>query len=524
MTSVGHDPPPGVKLSELKTLSGLGPSPDVLELARWVGREWVSPLAKVLRTASPPRNVHRLPAAAVVKVDGSATTPEWVDEAFTGAGSVVRIPPAGDRWPLISHALTFGNPLFIAPTWTTVDHLVRRLQRQSISVARMPDHWARAAAGAVTVGTRPAILASLHQPGAIVVLDEHDEALAEERTPNWHVRDLAVERARRLGIPCVLVSPTPSVEALTMLSLVTLDRATEHAGWAAVHVVDRRDQPPGRSTLFSDVLVNEARSGRRVAAVLNRKGRAQMLACNSCGDLAVCEACDALVRQNDRLLVCSQCDEERPVICTSCGTTKMKNIRMGVTRAREELEALANQPVMERTGSGVVGNPDATVAVGTEALLHTADRWDTVVFLDFDQELHALRQRAASQALALVALASRRVGNRSGGGRVVIQTRDPQHPVLTAALRADPSHLTDLEATKAKALGWAPYGAQAVVSGAAAEEFVEGLDQRLGVDLRGPMDGRWLVRAANRTELASALAEVERPAGRLRILIDPPRL
>jgi primosomal protein N' (replication factor Y) (superfamily II helicase) len=196
-----------------------------------------------------------------------------------------------------------------------------------------------------------------------------------------------------------------------------------------------------------------------------------------------------------------------------------------VTRVRDEIAALVGEPVDEVTGvrapSGGLGT---RVVVGTEATLHQLDRADVVAFLDLDQELLAPRYRAAEQALALLARAARVVGPRSGGGRLVLQTHLPRHEVVQAALHGDPSRVAAAEAERRELLRFPPVTAMAEVSGAAAGDFVEALGSPLGVEILGPSDGRWLVRAADHATLCDALAAARRPAGRLRIAVDPPRI
>lgn len=523
VTAVDVEPLEGVKLRSLSKLSGHGPDATTIDLARWIGERWIGHPAKVLRSASPRRNVDRVRKPGVVS---APATTSWVDQAFEGAGAVVRIPPGGDRWPIIEAAIATGNPLIIAPNLATVDQLIKRLRRQSIRVARLPDAWALAAGGAVVVGTRPAAVGPAHQPGCIVVLDEHDESLQEERQPTWHAREVALERAHRLGVPCVLVSPTPSLEALAALPLVTPSRAVEFEGWPAIDVIDRREEPPGTRGLFSEQLVRELRTDRRVACIVNRKGRARLLACATCGEITSCIDCQGAVRQTDSAstLDCGRCGAQRPVICQGCGATKLKNIRMGVTRAREELEALIGESVAELTASGWEGNSDARVVVGTEAALHSGRRYDTVAFLDFDQEMRALRQRAAEQAFALLGRAGRSVGSRSNGGRLLVQTRAPEDPVLVAALRADPSVASNAELARRTAMQWPPVVAQAAISGAGAPKFMDKLGRPLGLTIAGPNEARWLVRAETYDVLTQALSEVPRPTERLRIEVDPRRV
>src|SRR5207244_10946983 len=112
------------------------------------------------------------------------------------------------------------------------------------------------------------------------------------------------------------------------------------------------------------------------------------------------------------------------------------------------------------------------------------------------------------------------VGGRDSGGRLLVQTRLPHHEVLDAVLHADPSRFTAVEAPRRAALGFPPATALALVSGEAAPQFVE---QLRDVNLLGPADGTWMVRAPDHRRLCDALAAASRPSGRLRIEVDPRR-
>jgi primosomal protein N' (replication factor Y) len=106
---------------------------------------------------------------------------------------------------------------------------------------------------------------------------------------------------------------------------------------------------------------------------------------------------------------------------------------------------------------------------------------------------------------------------------VLVQTRMPDHEVLDAAVHADPGRLVPPELERRTALRFPPATAMAVVSGPAAPELVERLEQH-PVELLGPDDGRWLVRTDTSAQLADAFAAAGRPAGRLRIEVDPLRI
>ena len=171
--------------------------------------------------------------------------------------------------------------------------------------------------------------------------------------------------------------------------------------------------------------------------------------------------------------------------------------------------------------------------VGTEALLRRlspADGFGAVAFVDFDQELLAPRVRAGTEALSLLAMASRLVGGRAG--RVLVQTRVPDHAVVRSALLAEPGILVEAEMAVREGVGLPPFAAVAVVSGAGAGEFVNGLRGVGGtgalaagaVEVLGPEDGGWLVKASDFSALSDALAAVPRPAARLRVAVDPARI
>jgi primosomal protein N' (replication factor Y) len=481
-----------------------------------------------LRTASPPRAVRILPAAAPALPVGRQD-PEAA-AAFAGplGVTVVRVPPAGDVLPLALAASARGDALVLAPSVSAAAYLAARLRREGHRVALLPRDWAQAAAGGcVALGARAAAWGPRPALAAVLVVDEGDEAYQEERAPTWNARDVVVERARRAGVPCVLTSPCPSLEALAAGRLLTPSRSEERAGWPVVEVVDRRQEPPGAG-LYSSRLValaRQAEAGARLVCVLNVKGRARLLACGACRELARCEACGAAVGGAGSGLRCGRCGRERPLVCLACGATRMLTLRVGVTRAREELELLADRPVAEVTADTGDGPPPAgaPILVGTEAVLHRAGGAAAVAFLDFDQELLAPRYRAAEAALGLLARAARLIGGRGASGRILLQTRVPGHEVIDAARHADPSRLAVVEAARRAALRFPPETAVAAVSGQGGPAFVAALPRTRGLDVLGPADGRWLVRAPDHTVLCDALAATPRPPGRLRVEVDPLR-
>jgi primosomal protein N' (replication factor Y) len=153
-------------------------------------------------------------------------------------------------------------------------------------------------------------------------------------------------------------------------------------------------------------------------------------------------------------------------------------------------------------------------------------------FLEFDQELLATRYRAAEQALWLLVRAARLVGVRSGPGRILVQTRVPDHEVLAAARQADPTLVTDAERDRRRRLGFPPFGGLAEISGEApaVTAACAALAGRPTLTVLGPSGTppRALVQAATVTDLCDGLAATDlagaRAQGRLRVEVDPLRV
>ncbi len=546
------EPPPGLKLQPLAKVTGWGPSAELIDLAHWAKWRWAGRSSHFLRTASPLRVVRGLPpkpqhiaksmwSTTGLKLDDLAS--EALANNSTPSLSVIRIPPADDLLDVVAVAARLGTTLVVTPSHVMAAQLAKRLREAGVSTAVMPGEWALAAAGAqVVVGARAAAWAPADDLASVVVFDEHDEALQEEAAPTWHAREVAIERARRLGVPCLLVSPCPSLEALATGPLFVASRSRERSGWPVVDVVDRRREEPRRVDLYSPKLVNLIRftlkeagseDQERVVCVLNRKGRARLLACVTCTELARCSACGAAVSSDDdATLKCPRCDASRPLVCLACGSGRLKVLRLGVSRARDDLERLLGVAVAEVTGDMKADEPlpYAPVLVGTEAVLHRVHQAGLVAFLDLDASLLAARYRAGEETMALLIRAARILGGRAHAGRLVLQTRVPQHEVIQAALHADPSRFTVIEGATRAALRLPPESAMAEISGAGAQAYADLLrtadsaSTTQTLEIIGPVRDRYLIRAVDHQVLCDGLAATPRPAGRLRVAVDPYRI
>lgn len=573
--------PEGVEPKEVTHNSGMGPPPELVELARWAAWRWAGPLSSFLATASPQRVVRQLPPPPAPgpagpfgpgQPEGHGSAERRAIEAAVaaalaspGAPVLARFPPLADLvtlagtwcrglWEAAGAAVAGGAPvgtvLVLVPGIEVAERLCRALERGGILVARAGTEWDKAAAGwPVVVGSRSAAWSPPGRLAGALVIDAHDQAYREERAPTSVAWEVVARRCARDGAPCLLVSPTPTAELADRFTPWVPPRPVERGGWPPLEVVDRRGADP-RTGLLSDTLVRrclqvlEEHPGtsvsgqwRPVVCVLNRRGRSRLLACGACRELVRCHRCGGSMHQVGpgaaaATLRCRRCGAQRPPLCAECGSTRLANLVPGVSRVREELAALVRCPVAEVAGPPTGPVPQVPVVVGTEAVLHRVRRAALVAFLDFDQHLLAPAYTAAEAAVALLVRAARMVQaspRTEGFPRVLVQTRLADHEVLSAARRGDPGALAQGELEVRRALELPPAAAWALVSGPAAHQAaanVEATVARTGLGAKGvdvvALEGdRWLVRAPGHRLLCDALAATERPRGRLRIEVDP---
>jgi primosomal protein N' (replication factor Y) len=521
------------KLLPIAKVVGSGPPAELIDLATWASWRWAGPVVSFLRAASPPNAVRDLAPPASLATGSPAVR-------------VLAWPPAADRRELVAQRIApRGSTLIVSADGARFGSLLRHLEREGhrvlviradCSAADKTRAWSRAREGnCVVLGGRSAVWTPVPDLAAVIVLDEGDEALQEESAPTWNGRDVAAERARRNGAELTLVGVVPSLEAEALGGRAERpDRSTERHGWPGVEVVDLREAPPGRG-LLTDELARAVRrsvdAGERAVCMLNRKGRARLLVCAACGSPATCERCGAAVAEDEeRRLACAHCGMTRPPVCVSCHGARFKALRPGVRKLRDGLAAMFPKVEVAHVDAEVGEVPEALVLVGTEAVLHRVQGpIGLVAFLDLDQELLAPRYRASEQALALVARGARRTGTN---GRLLLQTRLPEHAVVQTALRADPSILPELERRQRRELGYPPFGGLAELVGVApaVDAAVEQL-RASGIDVLGPAPRGERLQALARSDdlptLLDALADAGPPAralGRLRIAVDPPRV
>jgi primosomal protein N' (replication factor Y) len=335
-----------------------------------------------------------------------------------------------------------------------------------LSDAERADAWRALRRGTrrVAVGARSAVFAPVQRLAVIVVDEEHEPSYKQGTAPRYHTREVAAVRAHLEGARLLLGSATPSLETLHRVALGTVRR------FALPHRVDDRPLPPvelvdlrstprvpeAGSVPWSEPLDRAMRDalerGEQVILLLNRRGFASFLQCPACGDVPGCPRCAIALTMHatPAALRCHYCGHEEPVRteCRSCGapTHRMRglgtqqvehfvSLRFPAARiARMDLDTTSTKwshhRILERVARGEVD-----VLVGTQMIAKGLDfpRVTLVGVVDADTGLHLPDFRAAERTFQLVAQVAGRAGRGPAGGRVVVQTRAPDHHALRAA-------------------------------------------------------------------------------------------
>ena len=322
--------------------------------------------------------------------------------------------------------------------------------------------WLAAARGEarVVLGTRSAIFVPLPNAGLIVVDEEHDASYKQQDGFRYHARDLAVVRARALGVPLILGSATPSLESLANAQArrYRLLRLSQRAGAArppSLQIMDLRRKRLDQGLAISTLAAIEACLGRGEQALVfrNRRGYAPVLFCHACGWSAQCTRCDRplTLHRGAARLRCHHCgaEERVPSACPACASTALAAQGQGTERLEEVLQQRFPQvPVVrvDRDSTRSRGSRHAIfdqldvagprILVGTQMLAkgHDLPNLTLVVVTGVDQGLYSVDFRAAERLGQLVVQVAGRAGRAERPGAVILQTHHPEHPLLHALI------------------------------------------------------------------------------------------
>ena len=514
------------RLVPIVSVSGDGVEPEVVPLTQWMSQQWYGSWRATLSSASAPRmrgrhvNPRRGPNPTFPNDEVTKATRELVSRG----GGLLMVPPLASALHVVAELARDGSVLVVCPTQRMAVMGAAALRRRGFTTALVPDDWDAAKSGVdIVIGARSAVLAPCAGLSSIVVIDEHDELHHEERAPTWNAPHVARERARRANVPCVLTSPVPSAAAMQVESDVAKVSLGE-VQWPTISIVDLDDVPVSGSLLSSELLDSATTPGLTTVCVLNTKGKARLIACKSCRAVQACGECSSLLTQSDDgELFCVRCQTAAGSVCVSCGRTSFVVPRGGVSQLVSQVVKSTRNPVVEVTAESDDTWTKGSVFIGTEAVLYRIPSTDAVIFADIDRDLGAPRITASREVLSLVARAARIVGPH---GRVVIQTRQPQHPLLQALATTDPSTALlgwmqkDIEQRQAFSLP--PFSSMVRVS-VAAPKSLDDVPSLSNVDVARD-DDSLVVKSVDSAALAAAVQVLRQHYGTaLRVHADPKR-
>jgi primosomal protein N' (replication factor Y) len=586
-------------------------SPHLMTLARWIADYYLAPLGEVLAAALPGglegfarsrarRDASAEPAASRPLPERLALTAEQRDaqrelESALDAGRYATFllhgVTASGKTEIYARAALHarergGQSLVLVPEVALTSQLVAEFRRRFgsrvgvlhsyLALGERRRVWELAQRGAldVVVGARSAVFAPLPRLQVVVVDEEHEPAYKQSEQLRYHARDVAVKRAQLLGAVAVLGSATPSLESHAnavrgKYRRLTLTRRVDRRPLPRVHVVDLRHEP-GESLLSSPLrhaLARRLAGGEQSLLFINRRGHSHFVQCRACAYVPGCPRCDIslvyhLATKDWR---CHYCGHEEPSrrACPQCGAELFRLGGAGTQRAEREMKALFPAARVLRLDRDVAADRDAPASIlarfargeadvllGTQMIAKGLDfpQVTLVGVLDADVALHLPDFRAAERTFQLLMQVSGRSGRGRRAGEVFVQTLQPEHPAVAAAVRHDFAGFAERELAERREAGYPPYLRLASVRFTGAEEAqVERAATMVGdrvrdslpagVELLGPAP-QLLVRARNvyrwhlmlRGRAASALhdaarsaldaAETEPAARRVRVACD----
>ncbi len=345
----------------------------------------------------------------------------------------------------------------------------------------------------MVVGTRSALFLPWTDLGLIVIDEEHDTSYKQEDMGNYHARDMAILRASIAKIPVVLASATPSAETLENVNLGKYKRLvlTSRYGGAqlpTISAVDLRAHKPEPymhdgteesgflSAPLCDAIDETLSAGHQVMLFINRRGFAPIVQCNKCGWVASCPDCSVGMTYHRRIgkLLCHMCGRTSPMTtkCPDCGhDVAMRGV--GLEKIEQEIhsrfpsantalvssDTITSRQSLERIVNDMeAGKTD--IIIGTQILAkgHHFPNLTLVGVVDSDMGLFGTDFRAAEHTFQQLFQVAGRAGRGDAPGRVLLQTYQPEHPVITAICNGNRDEFMEMDMNGRRLAQMPPYG------------------------------------------------------------------
>jgi len=375
----------------------------------------------------------------------------------------------------------------------------------------------------VVIGPRSAVFAPVGRLGLIIVDEEHEASYKQEQNPRYHAREVAVQRAKLLGIPVILGSATPSLESYHRVArgeyrLQELPSRVEERPLPLVTIVDLREElKAGNKGVLSEILKEKISSRlaarEQVILFLNRRGFSTFVVCRDCGTVLNCPNCAIALTYHHQgnQMCCHYCGFRSgvPQTCSRCSGSRIRYFGIGTQRVEDEVRALYPGARMLRFDIDTTGRKgvleeglnsfargDVDILVGTQMVAKGLDfpNVTLVGVITADTSLNLPDFRAAERTFQLLTQVAGRAGRGSITGEVIVQTYHPDHYPVVLAASQDFREFWHRESEFRQRLNYPPYChlARILVVGAIERRVIQDaadLSQRLACEIKAQSTG-----------------------------------
>ena len=351
----------------------------------------------------------------------------------------------------------------------------------------------------IVVGTRSAIFSPLENIGLIIIDEEQEHTYRSESAPRYSAHEVARQRAAENGALLLLASATPSTESFSAAQhgRTQLVRLTQRYGGnplPTVQIVDMRAElaaghPREISLSLEDAIRRNLDAGKQTILLLNRRGYQTMAQCEDCREVLKCTKCSVpmVYHKAAHKVLCHYCGSqmEPPTVCPACGG-KLQYRGFGTQKAEEELAKLFPDARVLRMDQDSTAAKDAhekllarfanheyDIMVGTQMVAKGLDFEDVTLVgvLGIDSLLFAQGFRAYENVFSLITQVVGRSGRARDPGFAIIQTTDPDNPVLNLAAAQDYDAFFEQEIAYRKLGLYPPFCGLCVIGFAGAKEI-----------------------------------------------------
>ena len=413
---------------------------------------------------------------------------------------------------LIEHCLQMGRrALVLVPEISLPPQMILRLKSQfgkrgagqpaALNHTERLLQWQMIQDGGadIVVGTRSAIFSPLENIGLVIIDEEQEHTYRSESAPRYSAHEVARQRAAENGALLLLASATPSTESYyaAQHGRTQLVRLTKRYGGnplPKVQIVDMRAElasgnPREISLAMEDAIRHNLEAGKQTILLLNRRGYQTVAQCEDCREVLKCQKCSVpmVYHKSAHKLLCHYCGSQLdppPARCPACGG-KLQYRGFGTQKAEEELAKLFPEARILRMDQDTTAAKDAhekllakfarheyDIMVGTQMVAKGLDFEDVTLVgvLGIDSLLFAQGFRAYETVFSLVTQVVGRSGRAKDPGFAIIQTTDPDNPVLNLAAAQDYDAFFEQEIAYRKLGLYPPFCGLCVIGFAGAKE------------------------------------------------------